>query len=208
MPSLVNRLVVTELGREIGAAKGALFLSFGGLTVKEVGALRGKMAAKGVRVRMVRNSLARRVLAERGMNVSDEVLSGNTAVAWGEAEAAIHAAKVVSEPEVKKHGKVRVRAGILDGQWLGEKDASALADVPDKKTLQARILGCLSGPARGLVASLNALPSGVTRVIAARADKLPGEAPSAEAPSTESPSAESTGAAPTTGGPTAGEPGA
>ena len=93
MPSVVNRLVVRELTRELADAKGMLFLSFGGLTVKESESLRGKLAAKGVRVRMVRNALARRVLAERGFEVGDTTLAGNTALAWSTAEAAIFAAR-------------------------------------------------------------------------------------------------------------------
>jgi len=181
MPSLVNRLVFRELDRDLGKSDGALFLSFGGLTVKETEHLRCKLAEKGVRVRMLRNSLVRRVLTERGVTFAESVLVGNTAVAWGGAEAAIHAAKVISEPEVKKHGKVKVRAGILEGQWLGEKDALALANVPDKKTLQGRILGCLSGPARGLVASMNALPGGLTRIVNARAENLAAQAGTPEA---------------------------
>lgn len=181
MPSLVNRLVFREIDRDLGAAQGVLFLSFGGLTVKESEHLRGKLAEKGVKMRMLRNSLARRVLSDRGVSVAENVLVGNTAVAWGGAEAAIHAAKVVSEPEVKKHGKVKVRAGLLDGEWLGEKDALALANVPDRKTLQGKILGCLSGPARGLVASLNGLPGGLTRVINSRAEKLQSAAGAPEA---------------------------
>ncbi len=180
MPSLVNRLVVGELVQEIGKAQGMVVLSFGGLTVKESESLRGKLAAKGVKMRMVRNALARRVLAERGLEVG-EVLAGNTAIAWGDSEAAIHAAKIATEADVKKAGKVKIRAGVLDGKLLGEKDALALASVPDKKTLQAKILGCLSGPARGLVATLNGLPGGVTRVIHARAGTLPSTEAAAEA---------------------------
>ncbi|MFN0008480.1 MAG: 50S ribosomal protein L10 [Planctomycetota bacterium] len=176
MPSLVNRLVFRELERDLGTAKGALFMTFGGLTVKESEHLRGKLAEKGVRVRMVRNALARRVLSDRGISQAADVLAGNTAIAWGGAEAAIHASKIVSEPEVKKHGKVKIRAGMLDGQWLGEKDAIALSKVPDRKTLQAQILGCLSGPARGLVMTLNGLPSGLTRVLNSHAEKLTPEA--------------------------------
>lgn len=181
MPSLVNRLVVRELTRELEGAKGMLFLSFGGLTVKESETLRGKLAAKGVKVRMVRNALAQRVLSERGFQVGVDTLAGNTALAWGSAESAIHAAKIATDPETKKTGKVKIRAGVLDGQLLSGSDAAALANVPDRKTLQAKILGCLSGPARGLVASIHGLPGGLTRVINARASSLP-EAP-AEAPS-------------------------
>ena len=182
MPSLVNRLVAGELTKEIGKAEGMLVLSFGGLTVKESESLRGKLAAKGVKVRMVRNALARRVLAERGLELGEKLLAGNTAIAWGNSEAAIHAAKVATEADVKKAGKVKIRAGVLDGKLLGEKDALALASVPDKKTLQAKILGCLSGPARGLVATLNGLPGGVTRVLHAHAGTLPTEAAAESAP--------------------------
>ncbi len=89
MPSLVNRLVASELTRELAAAEGMLFISFAGLTVKEAESLRNKMAAKGVKVRMLRNALARRVLAERGFEIADGVLAGNTALAWGKTEAAI-----------------------------------------------------------------------------------------------------------------------
>jgi len=181
MPSLVNRLVVRELTRELEGAQGMLFLTFAGLTVKESESLRGKLAAKGVRVRMLRNALARRVLAERGHELGAEVLSGNTALAWGPAEAAVHAAKVATEPEIKKAGKVRIRAGFLDGQLLSEKDATALASVPDRNTLNAKILGCISGPARGLVATLNGLPGGLTRILNARAEKLPPPAEAAAA---------------------------
>lgn len=173
MPSLVNRLVVRELTRELKDANGMLFLTFAGLTVKESESLRGKLAAKGVHLRMLRNALARRVLAERGFEIGSEVLTGNTALAWGSSEAAVHAAKVATDAETKKSGKVRIRAGVLDGQLLNEKDAAALASVPDRNTLNAKILGCLSGPARGLVATMNGLPGGLARVLKARAEKLP-----------------------------------
>jgi large subunit ribosomal protein L10 len=182
MPSLVNRLVVRELARELEGAKGMIFLSFGGLNVKESEALRGKLAAKGVKLRMVRNALARRVLTDRGFAVEEGVLTGNTALAWGSAEAAIHAAKIATDPESKKTGKVKIRAGVLDGQLLSDRDAAALANVPDRNTLNARILGCISGPARGLVATLVGLPSGLTRVVDARAATLPKPAEPAPAP--------------------------
>jgi ribosomal protein L10 len=48
----------------------------------------------------------------------------------------------------------------------------SLADVPDKKTLQAKILGCISGPSRSLVSLVNAVPASLVRVLQARADKL------------------------------------
>ena len=172
MPNLVNRLVVQELTEEFKDADGMLIVSFGGLTVKETEALRAQMTAKGVKFRMVRNSLAQRALKERGLEPGSKVLEGNTGIAYGTAEAAIHAAKAFTAPEVVKAGKVKVRAGMLEGRLLDARDAVSLADVPDKKTLQSKILGCISGPSRSLVSLVNAVPASLVRVLQARADKL------------------------------------
>lgn len=174
MPNLVNTLVHKEYDAEFRSAGGILLVSFAGLTVEESSKLRNELAEHGVRLRMVRNSLARRVLQQRGAVLSEEAFSGNTAIAYGSAEQAILAAKVFSGPAVKKAGKVKFKAGVLEGSPLDARDAAALAEVPDKRTLQAQILGCLCGPARSLVGVVNALPSSVARVIDAHASKSTG----------------------------------
>lgn len=180
MPNLVNRLVFAELERELGRAEGMVLVSFGGLTVKETESLRNQLASKGAELRMVRNSLARRVLANRGFELDAKSLEGNVAIAYGAPEAAIHAAKIFTSAEVKKVGKVQIRAGVLEGNLLSPSDSAALANVPDRNTLNSKILGCLSGPARGLATVLAATPSGLARVLKARVDQL--EAQSGAAP--------------------------
>jgi ribosomal protein L10 len=123
---------------------------------------------------MVRNALARRVFAERGLEFAGGALSGNTAVAYGTVESVIGAAKVLTSAEVKKAGKVRLKAGVLEGLALGPADVAILASMPDRNTLNAQLLGCISGPARGLAGALNALPAAVARVLQGRADRLQG----------------------------------
>ncbi len=172
MPNLVNRMVLRELTREFQDAGSMVIVSYGGLTVAENETLRDNLAAKGVKLRMVNNRLARVVLRERGLDFPASAFKGNTAVAYGDGEGAIHAAKVLTEKEVKKAGKVRLRAGMLEGSILDETSAQALATLPDRKTINAMILGVLCGPSRGLVTLIDALPSGTARVLQARADKL------------------------------------
>jgi large subunit ribosomal protein L10 len=171
MPNLVNQLIIKELESELTDADSMLLVSFGGLTVVESEDLRGKLAEQNVRFRMVKNSIARRVFADRGYEFDEETFSGNTGVAYGETESAIHAAKIFTSKEVKKAGKVTVKGGVMEGSKLGPKDAVQLADVPDKDTLRAMLLGVISGPARQLVGTINALPSGLARVLQARVDK-------------------------------------
>ena len=171
MPNLVNEMVTRQLERDLGDAGSMLVVSFGGLTVAETEALRGSLAENGVKLRMVRNKLARRVLKQQGIEFEDEAMLGNTAIAYGDGESAIHAAKVLTEKEVKKAGKVKVRAGLLEGSVLGAPDANALADIPDRDTMRAMMLGVVSAPARSLVGVLAGLPGGLARVLQARADQ-------------------------------------
>jgi len=174
MPNLVNQMVVRELTEQFTDAEGMVLVSFAGLTVAETEALRGKLAEVGARFRMVRNKLARRVLAERGVELAADALKGNTAIAYGSTEAAIGAAKVFSERETKRAGKVKFQAGLLEGQVLDAASAASLADIPSRDALNAQLLGVLSGPARSLVVVLAGLPSGLARVVSARADQLEG----------------------------------
>ena len=171
MPNLVNQLIIKELENELTEADSMLLVSFGGLTVVESEDLRGKLAEQNVSFRMVKNSIARRVFADRGFEFDADTFSGNTGLAYGETESAIHAAKIFTSKEVKKAGKVTVKGGVMEGSQLGPQDAVQLADVPDRDTLRAMLLGVISGPARQLVGTLNALPSGLARVLQARVDK-------------------------------------
>jgi large subunit ribosomal protein L10 len=165
-------MVVRELAEEFQDAEGMLVVSFAGLGVAETETLRSDLAAKGIRFRMVRNRLALRVLSERGVEFDAKVLSGNTAIAYGDAEAAIGAAKILTTKELRKAGKVKVRAALLQGSVLDAGSAAALADVPDRETLRAQILGAISGPARALVCVLQAVPSATARVLQAHCDEL------------------------------------
>lgn len=176
MPNLIKKLVTAEYTPAFKDAGGLLIVSMAGLTVAEVETLRGTLDNGEVKFRMVKNSLARRALSDTGYTFDDGVLSGNVAIAWGSVEGTIHAAKVVHQSDLRKDGKLVVRAGMLEGNVLSEADAKALADVPDQHTLRGMLVGLIQGPARGLAATLAALPSGLARVLQAHADQGEGEA--------------------------------
>ena len=171
MPNIVNTLTVREYDRELKDAEGVLLCAWHGLSVSESDGLRGAVAEKGARMRMVRNSLVGRVLAEKGMEIDPEVLTGNVVMAYGTAEQTIGAAKVLTAPEIRRTGKIKLRAGLLEGRPLDAAQAVMLADIPDRQTLSAQLLGVLLGPARGLATVLNAPLGAIARVLQARVDR-------------------------------------
>lgn len=191
MPNLVNQMIIRELKQGLQDSAGMVLVSFDGLDVQLTEDVRDKLAEKGASLHMVRNKLMRIVLEEQGVKLGDDVLQGNVAIALGSTEAILGAAKVLNEPDLRKTKKVRFKAGMLDGELLDAAGAEAMADVPDRDTLNSMLLGVISGPARYLATVLDALPTSTARVLQARADQLPedGAAP-AEAAAEESSEAE------------------
>lgn len=170
MPNLVNKMVVRELTDAFRDASSMLVVSMSGLTMKENEELRTSLAEGGVEIRMVRNSLAQIALKECGVEIPASVFEGNIAIAAGDPEHAVHAAKVVSKHPARKDGRMQFRAGLLEGELLDGARATELADMPDRPTLQAMLLGVLSGPARSLVGLVAAPGSSLARVVQARVD--------------------------------------
>ena len=171
MPNVINKMLARELQSTLGDAEGMLIVSYEGVTMPENEEFRDSLAEQGVQLRMVRNRLAKRALAERGLEAPDGMFAGNVAMAWGGPEDAIHAAKVVSKSPLKKAGKVAVRGGLLEGNLLGAQEAANLADLPGPEELKGMMVGAIAGPMRGLVGVLNAPGSALVRLLQARIDK-------------------------------------
>ncbi len=179
MPNVVKQMMVRELSQELKDAQGMLMVAMSGLTVAETEDLRDKLAEGHVPLRMVTNRLARIALKERGLEAPAGFFKGNVALAWGGPEAAIHAAKVMKQAPARKDGRLAYLGGVLEGAFLGAKDAAAMAEMPGKQELRAKIVSCLAGPARGLVTCLAGPGGGLARVLQAHADK---GAPEPDAP--------------------------
>jgi large subunit ribosomal protein L10 len=175
MPNLINDIVVRQLSDEFARAEGMVIVSLSGLTVMETENLRDSLAERGVRLRMVRNRLAKLALKNRGLEASDEILSGSVACAWGTSEDAINVAKVVQKAvkaaDPKKGTKLAFKGGFFEGAMMDAKQVAALADLPGKSELRAKMLGVLSGPARSLATLLAANGSSLVRVMQAKVDK-------------------------------------
>ena len=171
MPNLVNQMVVRELTEAFKDAEGFVAVGFGGLTVKRTEELRNQIAEKGARFRMVRNSLARRVFGERGIELDADAHKGNIAIAYGDTESVIGAAKIFADKQVKKEKLITFKAGFLDGEIMDGKAAAGIADLPDRDTANSQLLGVISGPARALATVLAGVPSQTVRVLQARVDK-------------------------------------
>jgi len=176
MPNVINEIIVRQLSDEFTRAEGMVIVSLTGLTVEETENLRTALAERGVRLRMVRNRLARLALKNRGLEAGVELFGGNVACAWGSSEDTIKIAKAVAQAvkrvdPKRKTARVAFRGGFFEGNLLDAKAAAALAELPGKDELRAMLLGLINGPARSLAVLVQAPGASIARVLQAHATK-------------------------------------
>lgn len=68
-------------------------------------------------------------------------------------------------------GILTIKAGILDGKVIEEKDVKALAALPSKEQLIAKLLGSMNAPLSNTVGVLSAIIRNAVGVVAAIRDK-------------------------------------
>lgn len=161
-----KKLVVEEIKEKFSKAKTIAFVDYRGLTVAEDTALRKKFRENGCDYKVYKNRLMLKALSDLGIECSANYFEGTTAVAIGYADE-VTPAKLVCDC-VKDTKKMAIKFGILNGVSVEAKDIEALAKLPSKEELIAKLLGTLQGPAsslcrvlsapaRGLVVALNAV---------------------------------------------------
>ncbi len=171
MPNLVNKIMLGDLEREFQKMGSCLVVSFEKLQPAQDIAIRGKMREVGVRYRVVRNRLASKALAKLKLDL-DPILTGRCAIAIADKEGAITAAKALREYIKKtKDAPIQIVGGVVEGTAYLGAAAQAIADLPDRATVQTMIAQAVSGPARSIATLLNAVAGGLARCIQARVDK-------------------------------------
>ena len=160
---LAKEGVVKELTEKFAKAKTFVLVDYRGVTVAEDTALRTEFRKGGVEYSVIKNSMIR--LATKDTPYGEElvkILEGPTAVAFG-FEDLVAPAKIAADYG-KKIKKLTIKGGVCDGSYLDEKGVQALAELPGKEVLIARIMG-----------SMMSAVSGFARVVEAYRKKQAGE---------------------------------
>lgn len=149
----------------------AVFVDYKGMTVEEVSKLRTEFRASGVVYKVLKNTLVKRALGDAPYSSElSSALVGMTGVAFSGEEPGA-AAKVVKEFS-KSNEKLKVKAGLIDGQVL---DAAAvsnqLATLPSKDEARASLLATMMAPAQQFVMLINTPAGNFVRLLDAKARK-------------------------------------
>ena len=180
--------VVDEVTTRLRAASASIVSEYRGLTVAELAELRTALDTAGGDYRIFKNTLVRRAIDGGEYQPLSEYLSGPTALTFvqGDISAVAKALRDFS----RTNPLLVIKGGLADGSLLSSSDLSALADLPPREVLLARLAGAMAAPLQQMAGLLQALPRNLAYGLAALRDQREADEESAPAPEAEVPASE------------------
>ena len=160
---------VSQIKENIDKASVAIVTEYKGFSVEEITNLRRALQKEDGDYMVTKNTLAKLAVKDTPYEDLTETFKGPIAIAFGFGDQ-VAPAKVLSK-FIKDAKKGEIVAAALDGKLLSAEEAKALATIPSKEEIYAKMLGCVNSPATGIVGSINAVMASLTRAVAAVRDQ-------------------------------------
>ncbi len=167
-----KKALVASLSEKIKGSVSGVVVNYQGITVADDTALRTALRKAGVEYKVYKNSITKRACEEAGYGDLAEKFVGMTAIAIS-ADDAVAPAKVLKE-YADKIESFEIKGGYVDGGVIDASKVEALAAIPAKPVLIAKLMGSMKSPVAKLAVCLQAI-----------IDKQGEAAPAAEAPAAE-----------------------
>jgi large subunit ribosomal protein L10 len=191
--------VIDDVAAQISGSEAVYAVDYRGISVPQAAELRTKLRDADATFRVVKNTLGERAADKAGAEGLKELLDGPTAMTFVRGDAAA-AAKALRDFRRSTGGTLlEFKGGWMNGAGLTPAEIDAIAQLPAREVLEARLVGMVAAPLTGVVTALNNLIAGFARQLQQIADQglVGGNAPvpAAEAPAAEeaeAPAAEDT----------------
>ncbi|HBU12848.1 MAG TPA: 50S ribosomal protein L10 [Clostridiales bacterium] len=158
-----KKQVVADVADKMKRAQSMIMLDYRGLTVEEVTNLRSQFRAAEVEYKVIKNNVLLRAAQEIGLEGTEELFKGPTAVAFGYNDP-VAPAKILAK-FIKDTKKTEIKAGILDGKMLPAQGVDDLAKLPSREELIAKMMGSMNAPITNFVGVLAAVPGSFVRAL-------------------------------------------
>jgi large subunit ribosomal protein L10 len=161
--------IVSDLSEKLNRSPFMLVADYQHMKVDQFSELRSRLAPAGAEVRVVKNSFLKRAMSGSGLPDVGDQLSGQTAIVMGQNDVA-PIAKIL-KTFAAEFKVAALKIGVVDKSILSTKDVEALAELPPREVLLAKLLGLLLAPATQLVRVLNEPGSSLARLLNAKVEK-------------------------------------
>lgn len=139
--------ILTALTAALSSSISGAFVAFKGLTVAEVNEVRTALKAESVKYQVVKKTLLKRALAEKGLSGDQPDLPGEVAVAYLATGDDVTAPARLLGPAVKKFKqKLEFLGGFVNGAYLSLAETIGIASIPPVQTLRGMFANVLNSP--------------------------------------------------------------
>ena len=149
-----KQAVVAEVSEQLGKAQTVVVAEYSGIQVGQLTALRSKAREAGVYLRVLKNTLVRRAVVDTPFAPLADQMTGP--LIYGLSDDPVAAAKVLND-FAKTNDKLVLKAGCYAGKVLDKEGVKALASIPSREELLARLLGVMQAPVSGFAGVVAAL---------------------------------------------------
>jgi large subunit ribosomal protein L10 len=163
-----KQAVVAEVSAELSKAQAVILAEYRSITVQDMTNLRKKARSSGVYLRVLKNTLARRAVAETPFKGLSEKMVGP--LAYGISSDPVAVAKVLQE-FAKENEKFVIKGGAMPNVVMSPREVADLAKMPSRQELLAKLLGTMQAPIATFVRTLNEVPGKFVRTVAAVRDQ-------------------------------------
>ncbi len=172
LPGKLNTLVVVDLEARLKGVQDCILIGHEGMPASQAFEFRGRLRQSKCRMRVVKNAVGRVAFEKVGLASLAPHLKGSSALLYGEGEALLGIAQVVTEWNKDKAKKpVSVKAGLLARALIGPKDVERLAAIPPRQVLLTQMARGVAGPLSRLVGTLSGVHRRLVYGVKAVAEK-------------------------------------
>jgi large subunit ribosomal protein L10 len=191
--------VIEQVAAQISESQAVYAVDYRGISVPQAAELRTRLRDADASFRVIKNTLGERAADQAGAEALKELLQGPTAMTFVRGDAAAAAKALRDFRRGTGNQLLEFKGGWMNGARLTGDEIDAIAQLPSRPVLEARLVGMVASPLTGLVTALNGLIAGFARQLQQIVDQglVGGDAPAAEAaPAEEAPAAEAEAEAP------------
>lgn len=149
-----KKKILTDLKEKIDKQKSAVFVSVKGLKAQDIFGLRRKLKEADCLLTITKKTLLDIVLRGKKFGIEPKKLEGELALIFGFKEE-ISPAKIAYQFSLT-NDKLKILGGIFEKEFIGAQQIVALAQIPSKEELLAKVVATISSPISGFVNILQA----------------------------------------------------
>jgi large subunit ribosomal protein L10 len=191
MSKKVKNLIEREISQRLSGVDSVAVINPRGINAIRNNQIRRKLREKGLRMTVVKNTLAKRATASTKLKGFESLLDGPSAVIYGKASISAIARLLMDEKKLDE--KLELRGVFFDGEvYVGEEGVKRVSKFPTREEAIGNIVAAILGPGRKLAAALKG-PGGtlgaMLKTIEDKAKDKEGSAAPAAAPEAAAPAA-------------------